>query len=222
MDIHAIKQALNDVGYGPLNMDAGVGADTIAAIKKFQADKGLDSDGIPGPKTFAALFPTRPEAGIVIDSPILRIRAMQYMQSKNGVREATGKNDGPDVEIFLASVGLPKGYSWCMALVYWAYMMAAHDLGVPNPLKRTGGVMDQYNHMKALGLITHTPSIGDVFILDLGNGAGHTGVVVLPNADGSNNTVEGNTDDTGSANGDGIYIDRVRYTDHILGFIHIP
>ncbi|MCU0383758.1 MAG: hypothetical protein MUF68_06795, partial [Cyclobacteriaceae bacterium] len=33
--------------------------------------------------------------------------------SQLGVREATGKNDGKAVEMYLATVNLTKGYPWC-------------------------------------------------------------------------------------------------------------
>ena len=37
--------------------------------------------------------------------------------SQIGVREATGRNDGKQVELYLKSVGLGKGYAWCAAFV---------------------------------------------------------------------------------------------------------
>ena len=39
--------------------------------------------------------------------------------SQIGVREATGRNDGADVEKYLASVKLGAGYAWCAAFVNW-------------------------------------------------------------------------------------------------------
>jgi hypothetical protein len=34
-------------------------------------------------------------------------------QKQLGIREATGNNDGPQVEAYLATVGLKKGELWC-------------------------------------------------------------------------------------------------------------
>ena len=39
--------------------------------------------------------------------------------SQIGVEEATGKNDGPQVESYLASVGLKKGNPYCAAFLAW-------------------------------------------------------------------------------------------------------
>jgi hypothetical protein len=38
-----------------------------------------------------------------------------------GIKEATGNNDGKEVEAILATVGLPAGYSWCGALARAVY-----------------------------------------------------------------------------------------------------
>ena len=57
------------------------------------------------------------------------------------VREKTDNNDGPDVAKYLNSIGLGEGYSWCQASVYWCFKQAAFELGVPNPVVKTGGVL---------------------------------------------------------------------------------
>ena len=49
-----------------------------------------------------------------------------------GVKEKTGKNDGPRVEQYLRQVGLKRGDPWCAAFVCWVFDQA----GVANP--RTG------------------------------------------------------------------------------------
>lgn len=43
-----------------------------------------------------------------------------------GVREATGRNDGPEVEMFLGYVGFSAGAPWCAAFVSWCF----HEAGV--------------------------------------------------------------------------------------------
>jgi len=56
MNLKQIQQQLVTKGYGPLDIDGASGPKTTAAIKKFQADNGLTSDGIVGPKTLEKLF----------------------------------------------------------------------------------------------------------------------------------------------------------------------
>ncbi|MDX6182595.1 CHAP domain-containing protein [Flavobacterium sp. Fl-77] len=107
-------------------------------------------------------------------------------------------NSGPEVEIYLKSVGLTRGYSWCMAFVFWCTQNAALQTKFKNPLKKTGGVLDQYNSRPLL--IQKVPQVGDIFILDLGKGLGHTGIVEKVTGN-IIHTIEGNTNDTGSREG---------------------
>ncbi|WP_212005741.1 CHAP domain-containing protein [Chitinophaga sp. HK235] len=145
------------------------------------------------------------------------LEAMQIALSQEGVREATGKNDGPAVEKYLKSVGLPAGYSWCMAFVYWCVQQAAIAQKVANPLKCTGGVLYQWNERP--GLRVQTPAAGDIFIMDYGKGAGHTGFVVAVRGDVID-TIEGNTNSGGSREGDGVYR-RTRKIASMKGFLCI-
>jgi hypothetical protein len=119
--------------------------------------------------------------------------------SQLGVQEIPkGSNAGPEVEIYLKSVGLGKGYSWCMAFVYWCVQQSSVKTAIKNPLKKTGGVLDQYNSSAAL--VNKTPQPGDIFIMDLGKGLGHTGIVEKVGND-LIYTIEGNTNNEGSREG---------------------
>lgn len=212
MNIKRVQSELNARGFGPLNVDGIAGAKTYAAVKAFQGANKLNPDGLVGPETLAELFPAAELQNL---SGSLAIRAMQIAQSKEGVREQTGNNDGPEVEAYLKAVGLGKGYSWCMAFVVWCYDQAAQQLGVKNPLVRTGGCMKQWNETTCKK--TSDPQVGDIFIMDLGKGAGHTGIVTQVRGEVVD-TIEGNTNSNGSANGDGVYI-RSRNVSRIKGFI---
>lgn len=126
-------------------------------------------------------------------------KTLEIAISQIGVEEIPRNcNSGPEVEIYLKSVGLGKGYSWCMAFVYWCTQKAALQMAVNNPLKRTAGVLDQYNSRPFL--VVFVPQPGDVFILDLGKGLGHTGIVekIVGN---TLYTVEGNTNSLGGREG---------------------
>jgi uncharacterized protein (TIGR02594 family) len=55
MNILEIQTALKGKGFDPGDLDGQWGRHTIAAVKAFQAAKGLDVDGIAGPRTLALL-----------------------------------------------------------------------------------------------------------------------------------------------------------------------
>lgn len=135
-----------------------------------------------------------------------------------GVEEVPkGSNAGTDVEKYLASVGLGKGYSWCMAFVYWNVLQACKKLAIPTPLLKTGGVLAQYNNPK--NHKSTAPQQGDIFIMDFGKGTGHTGIVEYVLND-TIHTIEGNTNDNGSREGYEV-CRRVRKIASIKGYIRI-
>ena len=56
MTIRQTQCLLAYLGYDPGAIDGVNGKNTMAAVKKFQAQEGLDPDGVPGGKTWAALL----------------------------------------------------------------------------------------------------------------------------------------------------------------------
>ena len=120
------------------------------------------------------------------------------------VREVGGENRGFEVETILASVGLPPGQPWCAAFVYWIGRFA---LGKRWPLPATGSCALLGSYAREKGMLVEQPGPGDVFLLwsATKNRFHHTGFVVeaLPHA--SYRTLEGNTNDDGSVNGNGVY-----------------
>lgn len=218
MNVKNVQSKLNAGGFGPLEVDGVAGAKTYAAVKKFQQANGLTADGFVGPQTLAKLFPVEQP-----QSKTLALRALEIARTKVGVREMTGNNDGPEVEAYLKTVGLGKGHSWCMAFMVWCFQEAAKQLGIKSPLISTGSCMDQWDDIQGVVKIVKPQRgdvrPGDIFIIDLGNRKGHTGLIGdYANAAGEVPTVEGNTNDNGSANGDGVY-DRVRNVAKLAGVI---
>lgn len=130
-------------------------------------------------------------------------RSLEIALTQNGIEEVPrGSNSGKDVEVYLRSVGLGKGYAWCMAFVYWCVNKAAKEMGVANPLVKTGGVLFQWNNtiLPKLPKTARNIQAGDIFIMEFGGGTGHTGFVIKV----ENNvvhTIEGNTNADGSREG---------------------
>lgn len=189
VSVKAIKVRLNDLTGSTLDVTNGnFGDSTADVVKNFQRANQLNPDGRVGELTWERLFTVIDP--LKVQSKILRLRAMEIADGQLFVREKTGKNDGEQVEEYLRTVGLGKGYAWCMAFVFWAFKKSADELNILNPVPKTAGVLDCLS--KAKKYVVKTPQEGDQFIMDFGKGAGHTGIVTEVK-NGRIYTVEGNT-----------------------------
>ena len=232
--VKAVAQRLRDLGYQPSSPDGQYDSAFKSMVSLFQSqhvdalERPLKVDGEIGPLTWGSLFGAEEAPST---SGTLREAALAEAKTQNGVREIPlGSNRGPDVERYLASVGLGGGFFWCMAFVHFCFREAAQNMGAPNPFPRTAGVLDAWNKAKKFRITKNQaiadPSLvipGSVFILDFGSGHGHTGFVEK-SVGGALKTVEGNTNTDGSSNGIGVFeLNRRNIMDRSLrGFIIIP
>jgi hypothetical protein len=129
--------------------------------------------------------------------------------SKVGVREVGGQNCGPDVLIFQEATYNGPGDSWCMSFIEWGLKSILGHC--PFPVSgRCQSVRDYADKkMWTVGRDqVEEHMIG--FVVNGNNHAHHTFYVAeSPGEDNCFRTIEGNTDDRGDSNGDGVY-DRVR------------
>ena len=122
--------------------------------------------------------------------------------SQIGVREATGRNDGAQVESYLKVTGLNAGYAWCAAFVGWCFdkagVKAVKSAYAPAWFANSKVIWKQGKGQQ--------PKQSDVFGIWFSNKKriAHVGFVdswgvkeVI--------TVEGNTNEAGSREGDGVY-----------------
>jgi len=206
-----------------------------SAIKMFQsrnvdgAGRPLKDDGIIGPLTWAALFGDDYATDWITHKISSSAVLTAYREAERGVREdPRNSNRGDRVEDYLASVGLPGGYSWCQAFVYWCFEQAAHSTGADNPVPRTAGVLDHWRKAPGAGgrriktqTVLANPSLltpGMVFIMNHGRGLGHTGIVEKVRG-GLIHTIEGNTDASRTREGGGVYRLTRKISDINTGFI---
>jgi hypothetical protein len=135
------------------------------------------------------------------DSDLLKGDVVKIASQELGVREATGHNDGKRVEEYLTSVGLHRGDPWCAAWVSWVYRKA----GYPGP--RTGWSPDLFPSKRLI----KAPEPGDVFgiYFPVQGRVAHCGIVNIVHHD-LLYTVEGNTNNSGGREGDGVY-KRIRH-----------
>ena len=236
--VRAVQARLGERGCGPLAVDGVFGPRTEAAVRLFQG-RFFDRSGAPllvdgqvGPVSWAALFGAAsvPPLG---EGSALAEAALRVAAGQVGVAEdPPGANAGEAVENFLASVGLGPGNAWCAAFVYWCADRASAETGLPNPLPKSGGVLEMWRRARKAGLpcvsaaeARARPSLvtgGMVFVLDHGAGRGHTGHVEAL-SDGRLRTIEGNSSNGGSREGTGVFALTRRTLGSINGgFIGLP
>lgn len=119
-----------------------------------------------------------------------------WIESKLGVKE-TSHNSGPEIDDWLRLVGLPPGNEWCAATVHAAGHFSALLLKLVNPIPRTAGALNIYRHAEPICYVDG-PARGRVFVVDHGEGHGHTGICVSVDADGVPTCGSGNTNAAGS------------------------
>lgn len=121
---------------------------------------------------------------------------LSIAESQVGVRELTNRNDGKQVEQYLASVGLGKGYAWCAAFVTWTFRKAHYT--VPS-LPMAAQWLTTKKRIPSKDLI---PS--DLFGVYFNRTVGHVGFIQKVDAT-KIYTIEGNTNDNGSREGIGVF-----------------
>lgn len=230
--VKAVQKRLNEIGCGPIDVDGGFGPKTVNAVKLFQA-RSVDANGNPlivdgkiGPISWEVLFGENTIKVVTEPSSDLLSRVIKIAKSQVGVLEdPIGSNSGPEVDEYLASVGLDPGYFWCMAFVYWCFNKASKQLGISNPAFKTAGVLSQWNNTNGKRILSqdavNNPSKikpGQIFIMNYGGGSGHTGLVESVSG-GFINTIEGNTNEAGSRNGIGVFKRQRKINSVNKGFI---
>lgn len=133
-----------------------------------------------------------------------RLQLQQVYQSQIGVKEQGGANRGEQVEQYLAAVDFAPGHAWCAAFVSWCYQHV--DIDHPKSAWVPSYAVKQKLIYQRGQFVQQIPQSGDVFLIwyEQLNRPAHIGFVeqwkghwVI--------TVEGNTNDDGSREGDGVY-----------------
>jgi hypothetical protein len=134
---------------------------------------------------------------------------------KKGVYEIT-PNDSPEIKEYLKSVGINNHSPWCLAFVYWCVDNACFNAGKKNPLPKSGYCPITAKWGISENIKSNTPEPGDIFFLMDSQIPPyyHTGFVSGVKGEYFE-TIEGNTNPGGSAEGDGIY-KRTRLNSNVI------
>lgn len=115
------------------------------------------------------------------------------------------------------------GYAWCAQFVSWVYDQAGHPLGRVDDDKGFRDCRSGYNHWKATGEITNTPTGGDIILYDWNNDGrcDHTGIFVqwLDAAQTKFSAIEGNTAKGNDSDGGMVMLRDDRKVNGVKAFI---
>lgn len=126
----------------------------------------------------------------------LRRQIIEIAKTQLNVREATGKNDGMAVEQYLTYTSNAKGDAWCASFVSWVYGRA----GLPRP--KTGWSPALFPVQR----LTKEPLPADIFGIYFNSlkRIAHCGLIEQV-TEKYIIGIEGNTNDEGAREGDGVY-----------------
>jgi hypothetical protein len=130
--------------------------------------------------------------------------ALAFAVSQIGVHEQGGNNTGPEVDLYLASVGLDPGFSWCASFVYYCFKQAAQQLALTNPCPKTGAGLRLWK-LADTGWKDSNPVPGAIYVLDHGSGTSHVGLIETVDSGNVLTEISGNTNRSGSRNGDSVW-----------------
>lgn len=132
-----------------------------------------------------------------------RKSVIKIYTSEIGVREKTNHNDGERVEMYLKAANLKKGNAWCAAFVTWTFKEA----GVKTVISGYSPSWFPNDKVIFFNSKGQPPNSGDVFGIWFSSKGriAHVGFVDKWDDSSYVITVEGNTNEGGSREGDGVY-----------------
>jgi hypothetical protein len=144
-------------------------------------------------------------------------KTLEIAATQVGVREH-GHNRGPEIDGYNRDIGHDpaKADPWCAIFVSAMVKRACDALGVPVPIHLTAGVFT-LDEQAPRAMRSSIATSGSIFIL---NGHKHTGFIETAFPNGNCVTIEGNTNNGGSPEGDGVYR-RTRARGELLAFIDL-
>ena len=169
-DVKHMQAALKACGYDYIVVDGNFGPKTEAVLKAYQAAHGLAVDGVYGPATQSSLAGApkpvpAPSAGL--QNEALATESLKEGLSHLGVKEVTGHNDGPFINMIQKWYGGAGelGAPWCALFCMWCIYTAAAKLGITPKLPKSDSSTDLYAFAKKHGLLLSAPIPGCIGLM---------------------------------------------------------
>jgi uncharacterized protein (TIGR02594 family) len=171
--VRRIQQALKDKGFDPGEVDGIWGRNTIAAVKQFQTQQGLEVDGVVGPQTTAAFFVGAPSAPPTAGSLLPWFEEARHLV---GTKEVLGSKSNPVIMDWATSLDI----AYAGDDVPWCGLFVAHCIGSTLQQEVLPGNPLGARQWEQFGDVT-TPRLGAVLVFwreSLASGKGHVGFYV--------------------------------------------
>ena len=135
---------------------------------------------------------------------ILSATALDVARTQIGNHEQGGNNRGPEVDLYLAAVGLDPGFAWCSAFLFWVFREAARRTGLANPYPKTASSLHVWTLAEPVCRDSN-PTPGAVYVLRHSATTGHVGIVESIDDAGGITEISANTNSAGSREGNCVY-----------------